>query len=349
MNNNLTADLDAVLGQTEAVWPALRNTHLLITGGTGFIGKWLLEALRHANRELGTGISAVILTRDPERFKQSHPHLGNDSAFEFVAGDTTNLPVELKGSYHMAIHAATDASAHLNATNPLLMFDTIVTGTRAMLEWAVANDITRLLFISSGAVYGRQPPTLDCTPESFRGGPDCTDAYTAYGQGKRAAEALCGIFARQHGIEIPIARCFGFLGPYQPLDIHFAVGNFIQDAMRGGPITVKADGTPFRSYLYASDMTAWLLHLLVRGESIAPVNVGSDEPISIRDLAAIVSETLGPCSYSILGTPVPGVPAERYVCSNALARDKYNLRQTVALKDAILKTAAWHGWNQGVS
>ena len=347
MAGELTRDLDAVLALTEPIWPSLRGKRLFITGGTGFMGKWLLASLAHANRRLEAGITAVVLTRDPAGFRTRHPQLGQDPAFRFVGGDVTAPLPALDGPFHLAIHAATEASAQLNQSDPLRMFDTIVGGTRRVLDWCVDHQVPRLLFLSSGAVYGVQPPDLERVSEGYRGGPDCTDPQGAYAQGKRAAEGLCSLFAQQLGLEIPIARCFAFVGPHLPLDTHFAIGNFIRDAMAGGPIVVKSDGSPVRSYLYASDMAAWLLTLLVQGDSLAPVNVGSGEPVSIRQLAETVATTLGTCPWQVLGVPDPTNRPPRYLGDVTRARERHGLQQTVGLEEAILRTAAWHGWKKG--
>jgi nucleoside-diphosphate-sugar epimerase len=97
--------------------------------------------------------------------------------------------------------------------NPLLMFETIVEGTRRTLEFARTHEVCKFLITSSGAVYGKQPPEMTHIPEDYPGAPDPMDPNSAYGEGKRAAEMLCRLYARQFGLETKVARCFAFVGP----------------------------------------------------------------------------------------------------------------------------------------
>jgi nucleoside-diphosphate-sugar epimerase len=185
-------DLDAIFAALAADWLRLKGARLFITGGTGFIGRWLLESLRDADMRLGLGMEAVILTRDPAAFAARVPHLAAHPAFTFVPGDILDFAMP-DGDFGHVIHGATYASADLNARDPRLMFDTIVTGTRNALDLAVARSAGRVLYLSSGAVYGAQPSDLAHVGEDWRGAPDCADPKSAYGEGKRAAEMLCGI------------------------------------------------------------------------------------------------------------------------------------------------------------
>jgi len=340
---SLEHDLDNVITACQPVWPAVRDGHLFITGGTGFIGCWLLESLRHANRELGLGIRATILTRSINDFRRKAPHLADCGQFQFIEGGIADFRFPDDQFTHI-IHAATDASAQLNECDPRKMFSTIVDGTRHVLDFAVEAGIPRVLFLSSGAVYGQQPWELTRVPESWLGGPNCVDPKATYAEAKRAAEMLCAIYCKQHGIEVAIARIFALLGPYLTLDIHFAAGNFIRDAIAGKTVVVNGNGQPCRSYLYASDLAVWLLHMLIRAPSCRPYNVGSDESISIRELAQLVAATLGNGQCRILGQADAGWNPGRYVPDTQLIEAELGLKRTVSLQNAILRTALWNGW-----
>ena len=344
-------DLDHILAHTEGLWEPLRGQALFVTGGTGFFGRWLLESFAHANSALHLDARMIVLSRNPDAFKKIASHLAYDPAIIFVQGDVrafqfdevrAQFGSEAPRRFGFVIHAATEASAKLNAENPLLMVDTIVQGTRAALEFAVASGAKRFLLTSSGAVYGRQPSAITHVSEDYMGGPDCTDTNSAYGEGKRIAELLCACFHKQHGIEPLIARCFAFVGPFLPLDTHFAIGNFIRDAFRG-PIHVGGDGTPYRSYLYAADLAIWLWTILLKGEPLRPYNVGSDKDVTIRELAQTVAGTFAaPPPVVIARDPSPGKSPERYVPSIDRAGAELNLEVWIGLEKAISLTSAWN-------
>jgi dTDP-glucose 4,6-dehydratase len=221
------------------------------------------------------------------------------------------------------------------------MFQTIVDGTERVLEFAVKRDAKKFLFTSSGAVYGTQPPEMGCLSENYTGGPDTCVPTAAYGEGKRAAEMLCTMMHDAQGIETKIARCFAFVGPHLPLDAHFAIGNFIRDAMAGGPIRVAGDGAPLRSYLYAADLAIWLWTILFNGKPARPYNVGSEEAISIADLARFIAEHFD-VEITIAREPVPGAPHARYIPCTRRAQSELHLRTWISLSDAIDRTADWH-------
>jgi dTDP-glucose 4,6-dehydratase len=158
---------------------------------------------------------------------------------------------------------------------------------------------------------------------------------------------MCSLVARESGIDFIIARCFTFVGPHLPLNQHFAIGNFIADALAGRNIAVRGDGTPMRSYLYGADLAIWLwtmlLHESLPGPNPHVFNVGSGEAIGIRDLAQVVVEELDPSlKVEVAQAPIPGEPRLQYVPDVCRADDCLGLRQSIALREAIRRTAAWY-------
>jgi nucleoside-diphosphate-sugar epimerase len=342
MRNKLYDDLEYILLHTVGLWEDLRGRRLFITGGTGFFGCWLLESFLWANDKLKLNAEAHVLARNPSGLQKKAPHLANHPSVHLHAGDVRSFAFP-EGEFSYIIHAATEASASMNNENPLLMLDTIVDGTRRALEFARCCGAQKFLLISSGAVYGKQPADITRIPEDYNGAPDTQAPRSAYGEGKRLAELLCAIYSKQYGVEAKIARCFAFVGPYLPLDTHFAIGNFIRDGMNGGPVRVNGDGTPFRSYLYAADLAIWLWTVLVRGTSSRPYNVGSEHDVTIAALAqTVVGCFQSPLNVAIIGKPVKGQSAERYVPSTQKARVELGLSDTFDLQESILRTIRWH-------
>ncbi len=334
-------DLDYILRRTSPHWEEVRSQSVFITGGTGFFGCWLLESFLLANDQLGLGARATVLSRNPGAFAARAPHLATHPAVRLIEGDVRTF-VFPEGEFPLVIHAATEASARLNQQNPLLMFETILEGTRRVLEFARCHGTRRFLLTSSGAVYGRQPPEMANMPEEYPGAPNPMDPGSAYGEGKRAAEMLCCLYARESRLEAKIARCFAFVGPHLPLDAHFAIGNFIRDALRGGPIRINGDGSPLRSYLYAADLAIWLWTILLKGQPCRPYNVGSGRSISIAELAGLVRQVVDPgLEITVARQADPSQPAQRYVASVERARGELMLEPSIMLEEGLEKTACW--------
>jgi nucleoside-diphosphate-sugar epimerase len=339
--NLLEGDLNSVLKRSRAEWESLRGARIFITGGTGFIGTWLLDCFLRANSEMDLGTEVVVLTRNAGKFRKNEPVLSTAPGITLVEGDVRSFEFP-KGPFTHVIHAATEASAKLNVDAPLVMIDTIVEGTRRALDFAQSSGATVFLNMSSGGTYGRQPEGVEGLAEDYPGAPDLSDSWSAYGEGKRVSELLGTIYSQKSGIEHKVARIFALVGPRLPLDAHYAIGNFIRDGLKGGPIIVGGDGTPYRSYMYASDLVVWLLKVLVKGRSCVPYNVGSEAAISIADLARKVSEVLGNGSEVVVkGSPMPGQRGSRYVPSTNRARAELGVDLSISLDEGIRRTANW--------
>jgi dTDP-glucose 4,6-dehydratase len=332
-------DLEHILGHTEELWKELGNERLFITGGTGFFGRWLLESLIHANTRLGLRTAAVVLTRNATAFRGDAPSLATNPAVAFHEGDLARFSFPA-GEFSHVLHMGTTSSvATFNNESPLAKFENIVAGTERTLELAVKCRASRFLLTSSGAVYGRQPADVTHIAEDHGCAPDPTQTTAAVGHSKRAAEFLTAAFAEQHGVDATIARCFSFVGRHLPLDIHYAIGNFMRDALKGGPIEVRGDGTPLRSYLYAADLVIWLLTILRRGARGRAYNVGSEDDVSIGELAhRVARQATPPVEVRIAGLS-RGTPAlDRYVPSTRRAQVELGLKQLISLDEAIART-----------
>ncbi len=300
---------------------------IFLTGGTGLFGKWLLERLQELPLEL------VVLSRNPQQFLKQSPAFGKNKNITFMQGDVRNFSFPA-GRFDYVIHAATETDAKLEKENPDEMYSGIVDGTRRVLEFSEQAGIKRLLYVSSGAVYGVQPPELSHIPETFPCNP-----VTVYGKGKVTAEQLC----LESGVETVIARPFTFVGPWLPLDAHFAIGNFIGSCLRNEPIEIKGDGTPLRSYMYGSDLAEWLLAVLRRGEPARAYNVGSDEAISIFDLARLVRGCAGTQNEIIVrGKKMEGVLPDRYVPAIDRAVNELAVCRRYPLSEAVRQTITWY-------
>jgi dTDP-glucose 4,6-dehydratase len=283
------------------------------------------------------GLNTIVLSRTPEKFLKDYTYF-RQPQIRFIQGDVREFSFP-KEDIHYIIHAGTAASDQLNTEQPIEMFETIVGGTRHALDLAREKKVESFLFVSSGAVYGKQPSDMTHIPESYVGAPDCADPRSAYGEGKRAGEMLSSLYYNQYKVPVKIARCFAFVGPYLPLDAHFAIGNFILNVLKGEDIVVKEDGTPYRSYLYAADLMIWLWTILLRGKSNEPYNVGSDDDLTIEELAHHVARTVHPASnVAVKQKKNKNIPLKRYVPNVEKIARELGLAPATKLDAAINKT-----------
>jgi dTDP-glucose 4,6-dehydratase len=319
--------------------------NLLITGGTGFFGRALIRYLESERIILGQLPFAqiTVMSRDPAQFCERYPQLGRLPWITWHAGDVLlpdSMPQQQR--YDYILHAATD-STDSAAMTPLQQYQQIAQGTENMLKFALQCGTQRFLLTSSGGAYGPQPVDMLEIPETYNGMPGPLSVSSVYGIAKRQAEHLCYLYCQQYGIETVIARCFAFVGEDLPLNAHFAIGNFIRDALGAEAITVQGDGSPLRSYMDQRDLAHWLITLLLRGQPGQAYNVGSDQAVSIRDLAHTVRDLIAPDKpVNVLGARQLGTYRNYYVPSIAKAGQELGLKVRIALQVAIQCTASAH-------
>jgi dTDP-glucose 4,6-dehydratase len=344
------SDLLHVFSKTEHVFNELRGQRVFVTGGTGFFGSWLLETFAFANDRLQLGAEMVVLTRNPDAFREKAPHLAQHPAITLHRGDVCDFEYPA-GPFSYFIHASAESNVQLVTEQPLLLFTTHIDGARRVFEFAKQCSVKGVLFTSSGCVYGRQPPELSHVSEDYPGSPaaiSSSPVAAANAGGIRGAELLGSLYAKQHGLPVKFARCFTLIGPYLPLSKPFASTSLMRNALGGEPISIGGDGTAVRSYLYAADLAIWLWTILFNGKPGEAYNVGSEEAVTITELAKVIAGIVSPSAEIRVATaPVPGRAAERYVPSTEKARRELGLQQWIALPDAVQRTAAWHREQSG--
>jgi len=272
-----------------------------------------VDLFREANARFNLAARLVVLTRQSR--------VSPDPAVCFHRGDVRSFQFP-EGDFSYVIHGA-------NAVfdEPALE-ETILAGTDRVLCFCAGRRPAKLLYLSSGAVYGARPSRAGAIAEDSPLGPPAS----RYARAKQIAESMCGAFPAT------IARGFAFIGPRLPLDGGFAAGNFLRDRLARRPLRVEGNGRAVRSYLYASDLAAWLWTLLFRGEAGRVYNVGSDQAVTVRELARRIAAPVG------LPVEVRGGETgdSYYVPSIERARRELGLEVRVGLDEAIRRTVEWH-------
>jgi dTDP-glucose 4,6-dehydratase len=339
-------DLDYMVSAARSVFESLDGQHVFITGGTGFLGGWLVESLSYARQamELSTQIT-VLVQPGCETF-----HFGQLPGVRLVQGDINSLnwselndrlrTLGVTADFDAVIHGAVLVNDGDKPASPLAIWDSVVTGSRNILDVARSSGCERVLLLSSGAVYGSGAAMTSKLAEDCLTGPEFLNPDMAYAEGKRAMESLAAIYLREYGLQSVLARCFSFIGPRLPIDSHLAAAQFVRDAMAGGPIRVRGDGAPVRGYLYAADMAAWLWSLLVNGQPGVAYNVGSEHECSILELATLIGRS-AQVQVEIVGTTSRAGIGDYYVPDTSLARRDLGLVEGVTLDDAIERTLSW--------
>ena len=336
-------DLIEILNFSKQDILKLNSASIFLTGATGLFGTWFLSAIQFANENLNIDIKVTCLTRNKLKFSKSFPQLYSDKNFKFFNGDITSFDYPQGEFTHLIHFAATNAQETFDGASPRSKFDMIIDGSRRVIEFCKIKKIKKILFTSSGAVYGHDDSSSkNQFIEDLNFAPALSDISTALGQSKRAAEFLFQLHAHETKSSLTIMRCFSFVGPVLPLDIHYAIGNFIGNAIQGKSLRIIGDGTPIRSYMYMSDLITWLIRLLVNQASIDVINVGSDEKVNIKELAEkIIKVTNSKSNIDILGLrehSVGNPVKDIYVPNIEKAKTKYNLGVKVRLSESIKKT-----------
>lgn len=299
----------------------MKKKSILITGGSGFFGCSLLDMIAAGN---WSDCHFTMLSRRMEGFLRQHPEYTTLTNVDFMEADVRMLDGKC-GEFDYMIHAATPS---VDVPGDEELVSIILDGTRSALAFAARCGVQKLLYISSGAVYGSGTGPFDetspCKP------------VTPYGKAKLEAEQQ--VFAS--AVPSVVMRAFAFTGKHLRRDAHFAIGNFVADALARRDIVIKGDGTPLRSYMHSDDLARWMMSILLCGRAGRVYNCGSNKAVSIKQLAQKVNAVLNPSGRIEVLTPeLPGAVPSCYVPDITRAERELGLKITVALEDAIKLSA----------
>jgi dTDP-glucose 4,6-dehydratase len=297
---------------------------LLVIGGSGFFGKSILDAHARGLLEPWDIGSVAVVARRASALRGTHPALIGEgvSLHDADVGTATMLP---DADYVVHAASSTDAARYVtHAAEERANILAAIDNYRAVAKRS--HPGAGIVYCSSGAVYGRQPPELSHVDEDFTPG-DAAGlvAYKRdYAEAKRLAEARMAELGAVD-MRVAVARCFAFMGVHLPRDQHFAIGNFLADGLAGRPVTVNARGPVHRSWMHADDLVHWLMSIAAAARTDCPVyNVGSDEPVTVRDVARAVAARFG---VSARMPDAEDAPVDRYVPSTRKAALALGLRR----------------------
>lgn len=360
LNELLEKDLDLVSRSAQEELAALEGSRLLITGGGGFLGYWLVQTALFWNERRGRApISMTVV----ENFRRGAPRwlmdLRGRPHFTLLEHDICAPLPAGAGRFDWIIHAAGIASPTYYRRFPIETMDTNVSGLRHLLEAARpargAPPLAGFLFFSSSEIYGDPPAEQIPTAEDYRGNVSCTGPRACYDESKRYGETLCVNFARQHGLKVAIARPFNNYGPGLKITDRRVIPDFARDVLAGRDLVLLSDGSPRRTFCYAADAIAGYFKVLVRGRAGEPYNIGVETPeISMRELAERIAE-LGRTLYGYRGKVVARPPAEAdYLADNPQrrcpvvkkARTELGYAPQVGLDEGLRRAMVWYGHNR---
>ena len=359
----VAADLDHICDGLTVELAQLSGKRLLIVGGAGFLGHYLVQTAVHWNATRGAGGLAAIDIVVYDNYSRGVPlwleALDGTANLTTVTFDIRDpLPDEL-GHVDYIIHAASIASPTYYRKYPIETMDANVNGLRTLLEYALdeqraGRGLAGFLFYSTSEIYGDPPADQIPTPETFRGNVSCTGPRACYDESKRYGETLCVNFAQQHGIPVTVARPFNNYGPGLKVTDGRVISDFAADILAGRDVVMLSTGTPSRTFCYVADAVIGYYKILVRGRAGEAYNIGSESPeISMAELAARLVAVAGDL-WGYRGSVVLGTSSDvDYLVDNpnrrcpviAKARAELDYEPSVTLDDGLRRALIWYGAN----
>lgn len=354
-------DLTEIASRLSEEFSTMSGKRLLIIGGAGFLGHYLVQSVLHYNDT--SGRAPIKLTVFDNYIRGVPGWLkALEGRSDLVIGrhDVLDpLPESLPPQDYL-IHAASIASPIFYRQYPIETMDANVNGLRNLLDqaraWAAAgHPMSGFLFYSTSEIYGDPTPDSIPTPETYRGNVSCTGPRACYDESKRYGETLCVNFAKVHEVPVRIARPFNNYGPGLKITDGRVLPDFARDIFAGRDIVMLSDGSPTRTFCYITDAITGYFKILVRGRNGEAYNIGTENPeISMAELArrvtAISAELFGYSGKVVMGKS----PDREYLTDNpnrrcpiiAKARAELGYDPIIGPDEGLRRTLIWYSSNQ---
>ena len=356
-------DLRSIGERLSDVFPSLEGKHLLVTGGGGFLGYYLVQSVLHWNAEARPSNPIRVTVWD--NYARGVPRwldaLAGTPELELREHDVVKPLRADERHYEYVVHAAGIASPSYYRRHPIETMDANVVGLRNLLDHTLraqerGEPVEGFLFFSSSEIYGDPAPEAIPTPETYRGNVSCTGPRACYDESKRYGETLCVNFARQHGLPITMARPFNNYGPGLKITDRRVIPDFARDVLAGRDIVLLSDGSATRTFCYVADAVVGYYRVLVRGRAGEPYNIGVEAPeISMLELAHAIADSAR-ARFGYAGGVVRGASSDaEYLVDNPnrrcpvieKARSELGYDPCVSLEAGIERTLTWYAEHRG--
>jgi UDP-glucuronate decarboxylase len=358
----LQQDLDYISDGLHEELEQMRGNNLLITGGAGFLGYYLVQAPLYWNTQVDASRRIHVTVFD--NYVRGVPawleNLRENPYLTLVRHDITAPLPDTMEDYDYIIHAASIASPTFYRKYPIETMDANVNGLRSLLDYCrrqqdEGKPVSGFLFYSTSEIYGDPGPANIPTPETYRGNVSCTGPRACYDESKRYGETLCVNFAEVHGLPVTIARPFNNYGPGLKITDRRVIPDFARDVLEGRDIVMLSDGSPTRTYCYVADAIIGYYKVLLRGRPGEAYNIGTEGPeISIAELAERIVE-LSRELFEYSGRVVRQASSDpHYLTDNpnrrcpviTKARTELGYSPGISLNEGLKRSLTWYGENR---
>ncbi len=361
-NEIVQKDLNYICDNLREEFTIMGGKSLLITGGAGFLGYYLVQSALHWNTRVGDSKKIRVTVFD--NYIRGVPkwlmELKNNTYLSLITQNMIeSLPSSI-GNFQFIIHAAGIASPKYYRLHPIETMDANITGLRNLLDYSVKQrtnekPVEGFLFYSSSEIYGDPNPENIPTSEEYRGYVSCTGPRSCYDESKRYGETLCVNFSQQYSLPVKIARPFNNYGPGLKITDTRVLPDFARNIFSGNDIIMYSDGSPTRTFCYSADAIIGYYKILVKGRPGESYNIGVEVPeITMLEIAKKIT-AIAHDLFAYKGSVKRGISGESdYLVDNpnrrcpiiTKARKELGYNPTINLDEGLRRMMVWYHGNQ---